>query len=79
MNALASLAPSAHRSAFPGLAAAKSRKQTDAQEALAARLGERLLDGLQPLQGKALGQSTAAWPRARIRALLIFEARPDAS
>jgi hypothetical protein len=53
MNALASLAPSAHRSAFPGLAAAMSRKQVDAQEALAARLGERL--GLEPgaLKGKS--------------------------
>jgi hypothetical protein len=53
MNALASLAPSAHRSAFPGLAAAMSRRQVDAQEALAARLGERL--GLEPgaLKGKS--------------------------
>lgn len=53
MNALASLAPSAHRSAVPGLAAAISRKQVDAQEALAARLGERL--GLEPgaLKGKS--------------------------
>ncbi|MGF6695344.1 DUF5610 domain-containing protein [Pseudomonas sp. D(2018)] len=46
MNALASLASSAQRSAFPGLASAFARKQVDAQEALANRLGERL--GLEP-------------------------------
>ncbi|MCO6059391.1 DUF5610 domain-containing protein [Pseudomonas sp. MOB-449] len=46
MNALASLAPAAQRSAFPGLATAMARKQVDAQETLAGRLGERL--GLEP-------------------------------
>ncbi|MDH4581720.1 hypothetical protein E8F20_07515 [Pseudomonas sp. BN415] len=46
MNALASLASSAQRSAFPGLTSALARKQVDAQEALASRLGERL--GLEP-------------------------------
>lgn len=46
MNALASLASSAHRSSFPGLASALARKQADAQEVLAGRLGERL--GLEP-------------------------------
>lgn len=61
MIALASLAPSAHRGAFPGLAAAISRNQVDDQQALAGAfdralaetLNKRLLDGLQPLQDKA--------------------------
>ncbi|BAN47817.1 DUF5610 domain-containing protein [Metapseudomonas resinovorans] len=53
MNALASLASSPQRSIFPGQAAAAARKQADAQETLAGRLGERL--GLEPgaLSGKA--------------------------
>ncbi|WP_103102925.1 DUF5610 domain-containing protein [Pseudomonas sp. LFM046] len=57
MNALASLASSAQRSAFPGLASAFARKQVDAQETLAGRLGERL--GLEPgaLKGKAADYS----------------------
>jgi hypothetical protein len=46
MNALASLASAANRSSFPGLASALARKQADAQEVLAGRLGERL--GLEP-------------------------------
>ncbi|MDH4561077.1 DUF5610 domain-containing protein [Pseudomonas sp. BN411] len=46
MNALASLASAAHRSSFPGLASVLARKQADAQEVLAGRLGERL--GLEP-------------------------------
>lgn len=46
MNALASLASSGQRSAIAGLPAALARRQVDAQETLAGRLGERL--GLEP-------------------------------
>lgn len=46
MNALAPLASSAQRSAATGLPAALARKQVDAQETLAGRLGKQL--GLEP-------------------------------